>query len=417
LEEVYFLSSKRINCVFNYVGELKLLVSDEGPKFYQSFKQDISNLTEGEEEIFFSFKKKTDQATEKTEKKITRRKPKLTPEEIARAKQEKVSQKKLAVIRGVSDRTIRNWKKAADKPKQKRGPKFKMTKRVLVLLHFYLNDYPKSFQKKTVKYLYRKTGILFERSTISRVTKKIEFSRKKIPYRYSKQKELMPEFWKFIKRMQPLLKTSCLLAFDESGFPLNMAPTWGYAPIGERVEADKPGWGENCSLLLLIQNIGSKGVIHWKVVEGAVDALVFHNFLREIILPTNDEYHLLMDNVSFHKRVGKYREYKEKDPSFLNFPIEYQKTGLPPAPEYLASRNIKVKFITPYFPQLNPAEELFNVIKAYVREQEPRTYEKLKEVIAKKINMLQQQDLTKYFKDCLDYDFILESLESGNWFE
>lgn len=118
-----------------------------------------------------------------------------------------------------------------------------------------------------------------------------------------------------------------------------------------------------------------------------------------------------MDNVSFHKRVGKYKEYKEKDSSFHDFPAEYQKTGLPTAPEYLASKNIKVEFITPNFPQLNPVEELFNIIKAYVKEQEPRMEEKLREVIAKKINILQQEDMTKFFKDCLDYDDILKNLD------
>jgi|ERR1043166_4992623 hypothetical protein len=116
-----------------------------------------------------------------------------------------------------------------------------MTKKILILLHFYLNDNPKSFQRKTVEYLYKATGILFHRSTISRAIKEIEFSRKKIPYRYSKQKELMPQFWKFIKKIKLLLKIPYLLATDESGFPLNLALPYGYAPIGERVEADKPG--------------------------------------------------------------------------------------------------------------------------------------------------------------------------------
>jgi len=87
---------------------LQLLVSDEYLKFYQSFKQNIVNLSEKEEETFFNFQEKTDQATEKTTKNATKRKLKLTPEEIDRAKQEKVSQKSLAIIRGVTDRTIRN---------------------------------------------------------------------------------------------------------------------------------------------------------------------------------------------------------------------------------------------------------------------------------------------------------------------
>lgn len=288
-----------------------------------------------------------------------------------------------------------------------------MTKKFKAILYFYLWDNPKSYQRETVKYFKEKYGVELHRSTISRATKEIKFRRKKIPYRYSKQKELLLQFWEFIKKMKPLLKSPYLLAFDESGFPLNLVLPYGYGLIGERVQADKPGWGKNCSLLLLIQNVKGKGVIHWKVVERTVDALVFHNFLREVILPTNDEYCLLMDNVSFHKKVGKYKEYKEKDPSFREFPIEYRETGLPEAPKYLASRNITVEFITPNFPQLNPVEELFNAIKGYIKKLEPRDYETLKADIGKIINMLQGEDMTKFFKDCLDYDFILESIEKS----
>jgi transposase len=144
-----------------------------------------------------------------------------------------------------------------------------------------------------------------------------------------------------------------------------------------------------------------------------VDAVVFHNFLKELVLPTNDKYYLLMDNASFHKRPGKE---KKKCKHEKRNSKKARKIISPPAPEYLASRNIETRFITPYFPQLNPAEELFNVIKGYVREREPRTKEDLEKAIADKINVLQQEGLTKYFKDCLDYEFLLEGLEtkSGN---
>jgi transposase len=225
----------------------------------------------------------------------------------------------------------------------------------------------------------------------------------------------MSEFWEFVKSIKPLLQSPYLLATDESGYPLNLALNYGYAPIGNRVEDYKPGWGTNYSLLLLIQNTYQGGVIHWRLVGGAVDAVVFHNFLKELVLPTNDKYYLLMDNAAFHKRPGKEKvkckcEKKKKNSK------EAPKIIAPPAPEYLASRNIETRFITPYFPQLNPAEELFNVIKGYVREREPRTEEDLRKFIADKINVLQKESLSKYFKDCLDYEFLLEGLEtkSGN---
>ena len=98
-----------------------------------------------------------------------------------------------------------------------------------------------------------------------------------------------------------LLQTPFLLATDESGFPLNLAPRHGYAPRGQKVVAHKPGnRGANYSLILLIQNIGKKGVIHWELIKGAVDTEIFHNFLLNIKLPSAEKYYLLLDNIRFH---------------------------------------------------------------------------------------------------------------------
>jgi len=49
------------------------------------------------------------------------------------------------------------------------------------------------------------------------------------------------------------------------------------------------------------------------------------------------------------------------------------------------------------------------VIKGYVRSKEPKTEEELRKVINDKIGILQSEDLRKYFRDCLDFDFILKS--------
>ena len=117
-----------------------------------------------------------------------------------------------------------------------------MTKKLKALLFFYLHDNPKSFQRETVKYFREQYGVELHRSTISRAIKEIKFRRKKISYRYSKQKELLPQFWDFVKKMKSRLDSPYLLSFDESGFPLNMAPTRGYGPIGDRIDNEyKPG--------------------------------------------------------------------------------------------------------------------------------------------------------------------------------
>jgi hypothetical protein len=72
----------------------------------------------------------------------------------------------------------------------------------------------------------------------------------------------------------------------------------------------------------------------------------------------------------------------------------------------LTSKNIEPRYIVASNPYLNPIEEVFNVIKQYVRRQKPTTEEELRIAVSKIISILQEQDLTKYFKDCLDFDFI-----------
>ena len=58
---------------------------------------------------------------------------------------------------------------------------------------------------------------------------------------------------------------------------------------------------------------------------------------------------------------------------------------------------------------------MFGIIKSYIRKLESRTYEELKADISKIIDVFQGQDMTKLFRDFLDYDFILESTKkSGN---
>jgi len=74
--------------------------------------------------------------------------------------------------------------------------------------------------------------------------------------------------------------------------------------------------------------------------------------------------------------------------------------------EILESKNIEPRYIVASNPYLNPTELVFNVIKQYVRKQRPRTEEELRSAVSKITNELNQQDLRKYFKDCLDFDFI-----------
>ncbi len=67
-----------------------------------------------------------------------------------------------------------------------------------------------------------------------------------------------------------------------------------------------------------------------------------YNFLSRVELPSEEKYYLLLDNISFHKSIA--------------------------VKEILASKNIEPRYIVVSNPYLNPVEEVFNVIKQYVKK-------------------------------------------------
>jgi transposase len=68
--------------------------------------------------------------------------------------------------------------------------------------------------------------------------------------------------------------------------------------------------------------------------------------------------------------------------------------------ELAKKKKIELVYLPGYSPKLNPVEKCFSVIKNYYRQQRPRTERKLRKIIKEAIVKLQQQDLTKTFRNC-----------------
>ena len=193
------------------------------------------------------------------------------------------------------------------------------------------------------------------------------------------------------------------MALDECGFKLNEAPRYGYTRQGFRANYRKPGQGrEHHTLILCVRNINNQAVISYKLIKNekkkikdektgkekikkGTNALVFYNFLKDMELPTNEKYYLLLDNARIH--------YTTKELEKLGLSIE----------ELARQKNIILVYLPRYSPELNPVEEIFNVVKGYIRKFKPRTEEELRTAVEKVIAILNQQDLTNYFKDCFNY--------------
>ncbi|RIA89981.1 hypothetical protein C1645_738252 [Glomus cerebriforme] len=202
-------------------------------------------------------------------------------------------------------------------PLQKAGSKFKIDRKSFYHLIYSFQTKEAKTLKEVSNYVYKKTGLQLSIPTIYRILRKIKYSHHGIHYRNPKQKQNLAEALEFMEEVSKLSQ-HLILAADESGYPLNLAP----------------------------------------------------------------KKRLRFKRLSAHK-TKKVREVLDKN-------------------------NMKPRFIVSANPWLNPTELVFNV-KKYVRNQEPKIYEELRKVVDDKIKVLQGEDLRQYFKDCLDFDFILKN--------
>ncbi|CAI2189836.1 2014_t:CDS:10 [Funneliformis geosporum] len=145
------------------------------------------------------------------------------------------------------------------------------------------------------------------------------------------------------KKLIPNLPQTRIIAIDECGFHLNETPRYGYSHKSSRAGYTKP-----------------------ELIQGGMKTENFHNFLTNLKLHSESKHYLIMDNLRVHKAKQACI-----------------KLGLNPIRELLASKNIETLFLPPYTPEMNPVEYCFNLIRQWVEKNKPRTYEKLKLVIAK----------------------------------
>ncbi|CAG8442362.1 3953_t:CDS:2 [Ambispora leptoticha] len=269
---------------------------------------------------------------------------KLTPQQINKLL-ERFTQQELAEIFEVSARTIRNQKKENNKPKKKRGREAEISGKLLFNLFYFLigQGGRKSYtQQKMADYLSKKAEQLNHLQKVSR-----------------------------FKKLFPCLPQTEIIALDECGFHLNETPRYGYAYKSFRANYRKPSYlGNNHTLILCIQNIANKGVIHYELIEGGMKTKNFHNFLTNLKLPTNEKHYLIMDNLKVHHAKQSCI-----------------KLGLTTIKELLASKNIEPVYLPPYDPEMNSVEYCFNLIRQQVEKNKPRTYEKLKSIIDKIIEL------------------------------
>ena len=115
-------------------------------------------------------------------------------------------------------------------------------------------------------------------------------------------------------------------------------------------------------------------------IEGATNAEIFREYIKEILLPTLTSGDVLvMDNLSAHKN--------KETLAILN------------------EAGVEVLFLPPYSPDFNPIELMWSKVKNYLRSVEARDPEALLKAIGDALKTVTPKDAANWFSHC-GYGFI-----------
>jgi transposase len=164
-----------------------------------------------------------------------------------------------------------------------------------------------------------------------------------------------------------------LVFVDESGATITLARRYGRAPQGERAHGRAPrNHGQN---LTLVAGLSLSGLQAPMLLDGAMNSQAFALYVEHFLVPSLRPGQLvILDNLAVHKQQPIHRA--------------------------ITTAGCRVLFLPSYSPDLNPIEQAFSKIKAYIRRVGARTREALEAAIATAIDRITTTDARGYFHHC-----------------
>ena len=289
-----------------------------------------------------------------------------------RMRQQKFTMAQIAAALGVSRSTLQRWLipgiALPQRPKQRLAQR-KLSPTVEEALKACFVAHNTTTLKQAVTWLLDVHGLQAGISTVARVIKNHGITWKKGSKAYSEMNQTRGQ--DFIRHISDG-SGSHVLALDEAAFFWNHSRGYAWSIRGSRAVVVRPGNRGRAHSLLLCISID--GVVKWQLYDGAVNAIRFAEFLAQ--LPHGSK--VILDNAVIHRATNILA-----------------RQGLATVPEVANLRQIRLAYLPPYAPQLNPVELCFNTIRTQVNRTCPRTRDQLVLSITNAVSTL-SQDVCKH---------------------
>ena len=166
-------------------------------------------------------------------------------------------------------------------------------------------------------------------------------------------------------------KPERVVFIDETSVKTNLTRLRGRAPRGERLEMDAPfgSWGTQTFIAGLTP---TELIAPW-VIKGAMDGQAFAAYVREVLAPElQPGTVVVLDNLATHRNAEAAEALRDAGCWFLYLP--------------------------PYSPDLNPIEQAFSKLKAYLRKAGARTFTELFTALGRICDLLTPDECMNYFR-------------------
>lgn len=175
----------------------------------------------------------------------------------------------------------------------------------------------------------------------------------------------------FIRR-QPALDPDRLVFLDETAAMTNMTRKKGRCARGLRLIDPVPHGHRMTSTL--IAGFRTDGITAPYVFTGAMTGEIFVAYLQQMLAPTLSPGDIvIMDNLSSHKVAG--------------------------VREAIEACGAHLLYLPPYSPDLNPIEQAYSKLKAYLRKAAARTKDALWQAIGHAVNLYTQNECANLFRE------------------
>jgi transposase len=160
---------------------------------------------------------------------------------------------------------------------------------------------------------------------------------------------------------------------DECGVTTDLLRRYGRSPRGTRLHDHTP-----CShweTQTVIAALRVDGVTAPAVFDGPIDTPSFLAYVEQILAPAlRPGDVVVLDNLAVHKQ--------------------------PEVHAAIAAVGAQVRFLPPYSPDLNPIEQAFAKLKAFLRAARPRTFDRVVELVGIALELFSPTECRNYVGHC-----------------